>query len=949
VGRTVELLDRDGDIEAIESTIESAVAGSGAALVLAGSAGLGKTSLLGVAEARAADREVVVLRAHGDELEQGFPWGGAIQMFEGVLRDPEAGALLAGAAGLVRPLLEHARATAKTTSQDAFPLLHGLYWLTANLCDRGPLLFVVDDAQWLDPETLHFLNYLLARIGELAAAMLVAERPGEPVDSGAAELLARLRARPQVRTRALTPLAEPAARRLARSELPGAGDALCAAVAAAGAGNPFFTRELAAAARSEGLEADARAATRLRELRPEQIRASILVRLGRLGDAAARLATAVAVLGPSATRQRAAALAELDDEGGAAALDALVAAGILDGAAPLRFGHPIVRDLVYADIPLAGRRRAHLAAAGLLHEARASAEEIASQLRAGDRAGEDWAVAALREAAGAALVHRSPGTAVRLLRRALDEAPPPVVRRDLLVELGTAEAAAAEPGAVDHMVEAMQLAGDGPEGVRIAALLGEALFVAGRYLEAMEAFERGLDLFEQRGRVDGSDAEAALLAGASAAGRFGLRPSERLRARSEALMDDAPAAAPSVADRVLIAVVAGAESFDVRVAHERLAALAARALDGEALPDALGRVVVDHVTMALAACDRLERAIAAVDSVIETARGRGEVAGYVDLLSIRGWFALRAGKLPLALVDADEAISLSAAEPGDHPSLALAHLVLAEGSLDRGDLDQARRAVDIADADERWGGTLYFHCLTYGAGRVELACGAPAAALETLRAAGAAHVAMGVRNPAFSPWRGYAAQAASRLGDDSAAHTLADEEVELARRFGAAGATGIALRARALVESSAPDRLDLLREAADTLADSPLALEHARCLVELGSALRRAGWSRAARGPLQDGLERSREGEAHALAERAAEELVASGARPRTRARSGVEALTPSERRVAVMAGGGMSNREIAEALFVTRRTVETHLTHAYEKLEISSRDDLANALGRIA
>jgi DNA-binding CsgD family transcriptional regulator/tetratricopeptide (TPR) repeat protein len=522
------------------------------------------------------------------------------------------------------------------------------------------------------------------------------------------------------------------------------------------------------------------------------------------------------------------------------------------------------------------------------------------------------------------------------------------VRRDLLVELGTAEAAAGEPGAVDHMVEAMKLAGDGPESVRIAALLGEALFVAGRYLEALEEFERGLDLFEQRGRVDGSDAEAALLAGASAAGRFGLRPSERLRARSEALLE-CPPTAPSVADRVLIAVVAGAESFDVRVDHERLAELAALALDGEALPDVLGRVVIDHVTMALAACDRLGQAIAAVDSVIETARGRGEVAGYVDLLSIRGWFALRAGKLPLALADAGEAISLSAAEPGDHPSLALAHLVLAEGSLEQGDLDRARRAVDIADAGERWGGTLYFDCLTYGAGRVELACGAPAAAFETLQVAGAAHVAMGVRNPAFSPWRGYAALAASRLGDDRGARTLAEEEVTLARRFGAAGATGLALRARALVESSAPDRVDLLREAAETLAGSPLALEHARCLVELGSALRRAGWSRAARGPLRDGLERAREGEAHALVERAAEELVASGARPRARARTGVESLTPSERRVAVMAAEGMSNREIAEALFVTRRTVETHLTHAYEKLEISSREDLADSLSPLA
>jgi DNA-binding CsgD family transcriptional regulator len=385
----------------------------------------------------------------------------------------------------------------------------------------------------------------------------------------------------------------------------------------------------------------------------------------------------------------------------------------------------------------------------------------------------------------------------------------------------------------------------------------------------------------------------------------------------------------------------------VGVPHDRLADLGTLALRGEQLPDALSRVVLDHVTMALAACDRLDQAIAVVDGVIDTARAQGEVAGYVDLLSIRGWFALRAGMLPLALADAEEAIALGAEEHGDHPSLALAHLVLAEGSIERGDLDDARRAVDVPDASHRWGGTLYFDCLTFGAGRVELACGRPAAALETLRAAGAAHVAMGIRNPAFSPWRSYAALAASRVGDDEAARALADEEVDLARRFGAPGAAGIALHGRALVESVTTKRIDLLREAAAVLAGSPLALEHARCLVDLGAALRRAGWSREARAPLRDGLDLAREREAQGLVDRALEEILASGARPRTLARRGVQSLTPSERRIAGMAAKGMSNREIAEALFITRRTVETHLTHAYAKLEITARDGLAEALAR--
>ena len=136
-----------------------------------------------------------------------------------------------------------------------------------------------------------------------------------------------------------------------------------------------------------------------------------------------------------------------------------------------------------------------------------------------------------------------------------------------------------------------------------------------------------------------------------------------------------------------------------------------------------------------------------------------------------------------------------------------------------------------------------------------------------------------------------------------------------------------------------------LHEAVEVLAGSSARLEHAKALVDLGAMLRRTNRRKEARDPLQQGLELARKCGAKPLAERAHTELVATGARPRRLVFSGREALTPSERRVAAMAAEGMTNREIAQALFVTPGTVEVHLSSSYRKLDISSRSQLPQAL----
>jgi DNA-binding NarL/FixJ family response regulator len=194
-------------------------------------------------------------------------------------------------------------------------------------------------------------------------------------------------------------------------------------------------------------------------------------------------------------------------------------------------------------------------------------------------------------------------------------------------------------------------------------------------------------------------------------------------------------------------------------------------------------------------------------------------------------------------------------------------------------------------------------------------------------------------------WRSQSALAHHQLGETEEAKRLAADEVELARRWGAPRALAKALRVAGMIEGG-EQGLELLEEAVALLSDSEAILERARGLLELGSALRRANRRTDAREYLKQALELAHRGESAALAARAQDELMATGARPRRVALSGLDALTPSERRVAGMAAKELTNRDIAQALFVTPKTVEVHLSSVYRKLGIASRAQLADALG---
>jgi DNA-binding CsgD family transcriptional regulator len=197
------------------------------------------------------------------------------------------------------------------------------------------------------------------------------------------------------------------------------------------------------------------------------------------------------------------------------------------------------------------------------------------------------------------------------------------------------------------------------------------------------------------------------------------------------------------------------------------------------------------------------------------------------------------------------------------------------------------------------------------------------------------------------PWRSLKAQALDRLGRREEAETLAAGELEIARAWGSPGTVGRSLRVLGTIERE--DGLDHLEEACAVLEPAPARLERAKALAALGESLRRARRPTDARKPLRKALELAEVSGATALVERIRSEIYATGARPRTTALSGVGSLTASERRVAGFAADGLSNRDIAQSLYVTPKTVEVHLGNAYRKLGIASRRELPDALAHAA
>jgi DNA-binding CsgD family transcriptional regulator len=345
----------------------------------------------------------------------------------------------------------------------------------------------------------------------------------------------------------------------------------------------------------------------------------------------------------------------------------------------------------------------------------------------------------------------------------------------------------------------------------------------------------------------------------------------------------------------------------------------------------------------LAATDQLDAALRGTDEILARARERGAAVTVATTLALRSFVSLRRGDLVAAQGDAYNAIELAPELLGaEFVVLAFSAAVLS--GLERDETPDSLRRL-IARSSVRYDTEFSPSTqLRYASGVLRAAAGNHEAAVEELCSCELEHPALGGENPAVLAWRSAAALSLAELGRSDQARELAAEELRRAALFGAPRATGVALRVQALVGPQA-ERRTTLERALEVLGPSQARLEHARVLVDLGATLRATRQRAAAREPLLLALTLARRCGALGLERRARSELAAVGLRPGTAAPSGADSLTPSERRVVELAAAGGTNREIAQTLFVTEKTVETHLARAFRKLDITSRRQLPDVL----
>lgn len=932
------VVERTRELAALDTAQVRACGGDGALVAVRGEPGIGKSRLCMETVLRAQARGLRVLTARGGELEHDLVYGVARQLLERTVHGLAAEGsqtIAAGPAQLAAQLIARSGPAAPLAESG---IDHSLYWLVANLCEAGPVAIVVDDAQWADLASLRFLVYLCRRLEGLPLLIVVAARDGEPSEVGG--LLALIADAPGCIRIHPSPLSLEGTRQVLTARLVRDVSArLTRACHHASGGNPLLLGEIARGL-AEGGAPEMVDPSRLALALPPSVAQAILMRLGRLPAEAHRVAQALAVAGDGAPVGLLAEIAALEHDQVTSALDRLARAGISTGGSELAFAHPIVRSAVYGDQPTWRRTELHARAARALIDRRAAADQIAHHLLLAEPTGDPQTVRRLRDAARDAAASGAPAECVRILARALEEPPPDEDRPDVLVELAEAElrtGAAADAAA--HATEALTLALRVDVRVRAAVAAGTARLATGDAEGAFSLLDAGARSLDGDAALR-LDAERAALAN-------WVRGSLPMPWLGGLLERFGSLDGVTVTERLALTQAAIAVAYDPCGTASVAATLARRALADGAL---VAELTVDAVPVGMAAYVLVMAGdFAAADReialMLDSARTIGSVIGQAGTRQLAGQVALVRGRLADATAEWETSLAATrdlAPAPVVDRCAAFAVAMLVESLLAAGERETAQAVVDRAaaagdfDRPERvWA--------RYGRGLIALDVLDDArAAVDDLLAFGEAARAGGYEDR-WTRWRQWAALALARAGRGAEAIALADEQLCVAEAW-SPGAQGAALRIRALVGDPADAEARLARSS-ELLGDSEFLLDRALTVVDHGRALRRAGRRTDARDQLRVGLDLADRCGARPLVAIAREELAVLGERPRRLRIAGVESLTAAERRVAAMAADGRSNREIAETLFVSAKTVETHLRAVFRKLDVGSRTELPGVL----
>ncbi len=926
---------RAAEIAVLGDAVDRVVSGRPAVVLIEGEAGIGKTRLLAGVLEDARGRGMQVAAGRAEELERTRPFGLVAAAFGCVRSSPDPrraaiAALLASRGGDRGPITVTSDPGLRFRAVDAFADL------AEELALAGPLVIGVDDLQWADPSSLLTLAAVSRRLAYLPVALIGCLRPSPRIPE--LDRLAGLLLDAGGRILAVRGLTERAVAELvaeAVAAVPGPG--LLAGISGA-AGNPLFVTELLGALAQEGAIETAGGRAEVADVTlPPTLRLTILRRLSFLSEDSLQALRAASILGSSFT------VTELSVTMARPALElsVVLAEGITgrvleEYGAVIRFRHDLIRDAIYEDLPLSVRRGLHREAGRRLAQTGAPALQVAEQLARGAGQGDAEAIGWLTRAAREA-VARSPDVAADLLERAVGLMAPADPGRDrllaerassLMVSGRNADALAACRSLLDRDLDPQV---DG--SVRIC--LGRALLAQGQVRDALQELEQA----GSSPALPGAE-RAAAKAWAGFA-RMSLGDLDGAAASAE----QARSAAAAAADHLTVSV---AMTTLARVSESRGHLRDALQITDEAMhladesPGRLGhrypiRATRGHILIELGRPEEARSALGAGMRISE------EIGVRWPLLLYQGFLALErfiTGEWDDAIAELEASFELA---DEIQTVVARAHGILSLISLHRNDLSRAEEAAGAAARDlARWGPGYLTTWAAWPRALIQEAGGELGQALATMTGAWdtCARLGLALDYPAVGADLVRLALAAGDIGrarDASAAVT------EVAARNEVPWMTGAALRCRGLIEDDA----EILQAAVVACAGGSRPLGLALACEDAGAAFARQGRLDRARPLLDQALGiYERLGAARDLA-RAEATLREAGIRrgrrgTRGRPQIGWASLTPAEHAVAGLVAEGLSNPQIGERLYISRRTVQTHLAHMFAKLDIATRAQLA-------
>ncbi|WP_253767238.1 helix-turn-helix transcriptional regulator [Goodfellowiella coeruleoviolacea] len=950
------LVGRSTELSALSALVDAAIAGQARAALIRGPAGIGKTRLVNAVVEAAAGTPATVLRTTCYEVTSGVGYGAVRALFaplglggdraggpSGGDRDAGGRAHLldAGAKWALPALLPEAQVPDSGGRDASYPVLHGLYWLAVNVMSTGPLVIVVDDVHWCDERTLRWLDFLLRRADGLPLLVLLAQRTGTAGPNSA--VLAEILAQPSCEILDVRPLAERDVADLAALVLRAPVDPefqrCCAEVTA---GNPLLLTRLLGELSWEGVRPTAAGVRRAAEVGRNALAASVLPRLAGQPDHVQAVARAAAVLGGAVDQvgtDLLAALAGVPPQLATSAVRALrqlalIAPGQID------FEHDALRSLVLAEHSPDEVERLRVRAARLLNDAGRPAEEVANQLLLLSQPPQPWMLGVLRDAALRAEHRGAPEAAVRYLSRVLDASQDPAEQTRARVELARPLALTDPFAALGHLRQALADLPDVRARVPVVVRFALTALATQRALEAVGLLTAALDEFPTGPDSQPGDQDLRALLEATLV-LVGSDEKSTIGTVREWLRRLPPPAGNSPAERQILGMTAvlsaagcSPASEVVELANRTLRAGTANPSGWAAASAALALQLADEVTPALAAFDRL-----LVDS-------REQAAAWMHcvLLASRGVLQYGIGDIAEAAADAQTAVHIAEQEIWRR-SATMPFIVLAYTLVERDDPDRAEAALARVDRPRFDEFVWEWHYFLHVNARLRWLRGDLDGALEHLLRCQRSLAEAEITNPVFVPWWVDAACIHAQQGHPERAVELVDQARDLARQWGTPRGEGLGLLAAGVLSGGAR-AVDLLEQAVEVLARSPARLDHAHAHYRLGRALLDVDDARGARRQFRQAVDLAARCGSQAISRVASNQLVAAGGRLHREIRTTVDTLTGAEHRVAALAAGGASNREIAEALFVTVRTVEVHLTNVYRKLGVTRRTELPAVLG---